>query len=84
MLFSHSALLSPHTLGLVYRPSHHEEWPELLGKLMPTGGTLPVGSIDVRKVFDALRRISGDERRMMQVRGGEGGQRVALQCPMEG
>lgn len=69
----------------MYRPSHHEEWPELLGKLTPSGGTMAVGSIDVRKVFDALRRISGDERRMMQVGGrGRGGGGVALQTPVDG
>lgn len=54
-------------LGMVFRPSSKEEWPELVGKLTATGSTLPVGSVEIRKVFDALRRIAGDERRMMQV-----------------
>jgi hypothetical protein len=50
----------------LYRASSREEWPELLGKLTPSG-VVQVGSMDVRKVFDDLRRISGDEKRMMQV-----------------
>lgn len=47
--------------------STREEWPELLGKLTPSGTAL-VGNTDVQKVFDAIRRISGDEKRMLQVK----------------
>lgn len=44
-------------------------WPELVGKLTAAGRTLPATTTGVSKVFDALRRIAGDEGRMLQVCG---------------
>lgn len=67
--------LDPET-GLLYRlPAKtsaaaaelFDQWPDLVGKVTPTGRTLPSTTTSVHRVFDALRRIAGDERRIMQV-----------------
>jgi hypothetical protein len=51
----------------MYRISNSETWPELVGQLMYNGKVVPAQGRDVSQVFKALKRISGDERRMMEV-----------------
>ena len=63
-----SCCCSPSLSGLVYRPSSKEDWPELVGKMSASGSLLPVGKAEVRKVFESLKRMAGDEKRMLQVR----------------
>ncbi|GAX77102.1 hypothetical protein CEUSTIGMA_g4548.t1 [Chlamydomonas eustigma] len=53
--------------GLMYRVSNAESWPELLGQLMYNGKVVTAQGRDVSHIFKALKRISGDERRMMEV-----------------
>jgi hypothetical protein len=48
-----------HFIGLLYRLSDREEWPELVGKVTATGRLIPATTGGVFRVFDALRRLSG-------------------------
>lgn len=59
--------LDPET-GFLYKQSQREDYPLLVGKLTATGRVLSSGNADVYRVFTALRKLSGDEKRLMQVR----------------
>jgi hypothetical protein len=67
--------LDPDT-GLLYKPSMTEAYPDLFGKLTATGRVLLAGKADVYKVFESLRRMAGDENKMLQVRRARAGARV--------
>ena len=54
--------------GAAQHAQHY--YPELVGKLTPTGRVQPTTIGGLFKIFDALRRIAGDEQRMIQVREG--------------
>lgn len=53
--------------GLLYRLSDREDWPELVGKITAAGRLIPAHTGGLFRVFDALRRLSGDEGRIQHV-----------------